>query len=66
MLKDVNEKTKKSSKEYYYSSRHDVLTAAIVERLITKTPDSDPQLFKVFVFLEESFGVLDEAHKETV
>ncbi|KAK3104637.1 hypothetical protein FSP39_006811 [Pinctada imbricata] len=66
MLKDINEKTKKSSTEYDYSSRHDVLTAATMERLITKVPDSDPQSFKVFVFLEESFGVLDEAHKEIV
>ena len=65
MLKDANEKTKKSSTEYYYSSRYDVLTAAAMERLITKLPDSDPQSFKVFVFLEELFGVLDKAHKDT-
>ena len=50
MLKDANEKTKKSSMEYYYSSRYDVLTVAAMERLITKVPDSDPQSFKSSYF----------------
>ena len=65
LLTDAYEKTKTSSTEYYYSSRYDVLTVAAMVRLITKVPDSDPQSFKVFVFLQELFGVLDKAHKET-
>ena len=36
-----------------------------IELLLTKISDEDPKAFKVFVYLEELYGVLEKAHKET-
>ena len=57
LKKDSAVSKKKSSTEYYYSTRFDVLSVTGIERFITKVPEGDQQGFKLYAYLEEPFGV---------
>ena len=64
-LKKNQNAEKKTTTDYYHLKRYDIFNVGGFERLITKVNENDGSNFKIFVFLEEIYGVLEKAHKET-
>jgi hypothetical protein len=64
-LKSLKSAEKKSTGVYYNLNRYDIFIVGGFERLITKVKEHDESNFKIYVFLEELYGILEKAHKET-
>ena len=45
--------------------RYDIFIIGGYERLITKVKETDEANFKIYVYMEELYGIWEKAHKET-
>ncbi|XP_071127764.1 uncharacterized protein [Mytilus edulis] len=64
-IKLLDSSEKKLTKDYYNLRRYDIFNIGGFERLITKVSENDEGNFKIYVFLEELYGIMEKAHKET-
>jgi hypothetical protein len=64
-IKLLESSEKKSTTDYYNLKRYDISIIGGYERLITKVKETDEANFKIYVYMEELYGILEKAHKET-
>ena len=56
---------KKSTTDYYNLKRYNIFIIGGYERLITKVKETNETNFKIYIYMEELYGILEKAHKET-
>jgi hypothetical protein len=64
-IKLLESSEKKSTTDYYNLKRYDIFIIGGYERLITKVKETDEANFKIYVYMEELYGILEKAQKET-
>ena len=64
-IKLLESSEKKSTTDYDNLKRYDIFIIGSYERLITKVKETDEANFKIYVYMEELYGILEKAHKET-
>jgi hypothetical protein len=64
-IKLLESSEKKSTTDYYNLKRNDIFIIGCYESLITKVKETDEANFKIYVHMEELYGILEKAHKET-
>lgn len=64
-IKLLESSEKKSTTDYYNLKRYDIFIIGGYERLITKVKETYEANFKIYVYMEELYGILEKAHKET-
>ena len=61
-IKSLKLAEKKSTGDYYNLNRYDIFIVGGFERLITKVKEHDESNFKIYVFLEELYGILGRVY----
>ena len=64
-IKLLESSEKKSTTDYNNLKRYNIVIIGGYERLITKVKETDETNFKIYVYMEELYGILEKAHKET-
>jgi hypothetical protein len=62
-IKLLESSEKKSTTDYYNLKRYDIFIIGGYERLITKVKETDEANFKIYVYMEELYGILEKAHR---
>ena len=63
-IKSLKLAEKKSTGDYYNLNRYDIFIVGGFERLITKVKEHDESNFKIYVFLEELYGILGRVYTQ--